>query len=163
MIARTMTLFRAWRIRTEARREYFAVADSQGRAFDVLDATADHEQRAFLLATIAGLEMRTAELHLLGFGPERLDDEDRDRSESYRLTSWLYGALSSAELAMAHRGWRTAAWPRIESTGGEILDRVVAAGRLDEDLLRQLLAAVEPVVGAEAVAALARLPLGPQE
>lgn len=119
------------------------------------------DDRARVLYGLSAVEDALAILHQRTYGPDPLPDEPvRDLADALALSAYLLGRIADAEQAIANRRPLAAGRHQVlDIAVNPILDRMITAGHMDEQLRDQLYNAVEPLVGGQAAETIACLPL----
>lgn len=157
---------RAWRadrhaVADTARGRYHHLYDvAREMRLRLMDIT-DPAERQNLLRRLA--ELQAAMAHNLRAGwrhRDRCDGPGRDTADSSAHAHDLYRLIADVEAAIAvpARG-RLITHTDLEPVAGPILDRAVAAGRLDQETLDALYVAMFPLVGGIAAEVVACVPL----
>lgn len=136
---------------------YDRLTDAAGVMLEVLSRTAGHGARARVLYGLSALENAIA---AVSDGTD-VDDEGHTLARSTAASAYLLSQLAGVERAIAEGRPRIAEDHALDAAAAPVLDRIVAAGGMDEYLRDELYAAVEPIVGSQAAEVIACLPLGP--
>lgn len=121
------------------------------------------DDRARVLYGLSAVEDALAILHRRTYGPDPLPDEPgRDLADALAFSAYLLGRIADAEQAIANRRPLAAGRHHLDVAVNPILDRMITAGHMDEQLRDQLYNAVEPLVGGQAAETIACLPLADQ-
>ncbi|WP_018685423.1 hypothetical protein [Actinokineospora enzanensis] len=85
-----------------ARADYFAADHAAAKLWKTFTRSHMPAERADILLEIADLGQRMAEVHLIGFGPDPIEEEDdRDLADSIALSGRLLEIMSNTEYSVA--------------------------------------------------------------